>query len=412
MILIFEMVWPGTGHAVTNSATIQTIARAFPEQMVRVFAETTHLRELQSDPVLVNQANVSLRAIPISSRFLFRPHIVSFRRGLRELWTLWRALHDVPKHEPCLVMLISATPTAIFAGSLLARLMRRPIRVQVGLHGNLNDAFGWRSRNPVASAIDLHAALTCPHGGRVRFLVLENAIRKALTERLPTTADIVDVLPLPINQGEAEQAGAVQLTMPIRIGLVGQATEAKGVTPFLALARDFRRTHPDAVHFHLVGHPGAGIDVVAFDVLHDTMPYERLSRPRFCEALQRLHYVCLPLQPGYYALSASGALLDAITWLKPIIATRVPIVVDLFERFGDIGILCDDFDAMRDAIEALVRAPDQERYQRQVANLRRVQAGRLPAALASDYRAMIERGFPDLLAQPRRVPVQAVPARG
>ena len=66
MILVFEMVWPGTGHAVTNSATIQTIARGFPEQAVRVFAEATHLQELKSDPVLLKQPNVSLQAIPIS----------------------------------------------------------------------------------------------------------------------------------------------------------------------------------------------------------------------------------------------------------------------------------------------------------------------------------------------------------
>ena len=140
MILIFEMVWPGTGHAITNSATIQTIARGF-QQRVRVFAEATHLLELQSDGVLRCLPNITLRTIPISSRFLFRPHIVSFRRGVQELWTLLSALRDVPRDEPCLIVIISATPTAIFAASLLAKLMRRPIGVQVD-HGNLNDAFG------------------------------------------------------------------------------------------------------------------------------------------------------------------------------------------------------------------------------------------------------------------------------
>jgi hypothetical protein len=409
MILIFEMVWPGTGHAVTNSATIQTIARGFPEQAVRVFAESAHLRELGSDPVLLRQSNVSLHAIPISSHFMFRPHIVSFRRGLREFWTLLRGLRGVPAKEPCLIVLISATPTAICAASLLARLMRRRIGVQVGLHGNLNDAFGWRSRNPVARAIDLHGALTSRHGGRVRFLVLENAIRTALAAQIPAAAEVTDALPLPINQGEADQAQPATLTVPVRIGLVGQATEAKGTMPYLGLARDFRRTLPDAVSFHLVGHPGAGLDIGAFDVLCDPKPYVRFSRPQFVEKLQRLHYVCLPLQPEYYGLSASGALVDAITWLKPIIATRVPIIVDLFARFGDIGVLCDNMEAMRVAITALVRDPDRARYDRQIANLRRVQASRTPAALASAYRGLIERGFPGLLTRPCQAAAAGVP---
>jgi hypothetical protein len=59
MILVFEMIWPGTAHSVTNAAMIQTIARGFPEQKVRVFAEQSHLRELQSDSVLIQQENVS-----------------------------------------------------------------------------------------------------------------------------------------------------------------------------------------------------------------------------------------------------------------------------------------------------------------------------------------------------------------
>jgi hypothetical protein len=403
MILCFEMVWPGTGHTVTNSSIVQTIARALPEQSVRVFAESTHLRELQSDAVLLRLNNVSLRAIRISPRFMFRPHIVSMRRGLRELWTLLLALRDVPKQEPCLLMLLSATPTAIFSASLLARVTRRYIRVQVGLHGNLNDAFGWRPRNPVARAIDLHAALTRRDRGRVRFLVLENAVRAALADQIPSTADITDVLPSPVNEAEAEQAEPLKLTFPLRIGLVGQATEAKGIMAFLALARRFRQTRPDAFNFHLVGHPGAGIVIDEFDALHDELPYERLSRAEFLKRLCRLHYVCLPLQPSYYGLSSSGALIDAINWLKPIIATPVPIVVDLFARFGDIGLLCDDFNSMAIGIDSLARNPDQERYDRQVANLRVIRDSRIPTALATNYRAIVERGFPGLLTGPSRV---------
>ena len=53
-----------------------------------------------------------------------------------------------------------------------------------------------------------------------------------------------------------------------------------------------------------------------------------------------------PTSPAITNLSASGALLDAITWLKPIIANRIPFVANLFERYGDIGYLCDDPDQM------------------------------------------------------------------
>jgi hypothetical protein len=404
MILVLEMIWAGTAHSVANSAMIQTIANGFPEQQVCVLAEHSHLRELQSDPPLVRQPNVSFRTISISPHFLYRPQIVSFRRGLRELWTLLSVLRNVPGKEPCLIVLLSATPTAIFLASVLSKLMRRRIGVQVGLHGNLNDAFGWRSRNPLTRAIDLHAALIHRHRGRVRFLVLEDAIWRALAQRVPVAADATDVVPLPINPVDAEGAEPQPLSMPLRIGLVGQATEAKGITPFRQLASEFSQTLPHAMSFHLVGHPAAGADIKAFSVLREPTATWRLSRGEFNEKLRRLHYVCLPLEPAYYELSASGALVDAINWLKPIIATPVPMIVDLFARFGDIGVLCNDIDEMRSAIDTLARSPDQPRYDRQVANLRRLRAARSPLALAGNYRAITDGGFPGLLADTDRRP--------
>ena len=50
MILVFEMIWTGTMHAPGNSATIQTILAARPDQAVRVHAEATHLANLVPIP--------------------------------------------------------------------------------------------------------------------------------------------------------------------------------------------------------------------------------------------------------------------------------------------------------------------------------------------------------------------------
>jgi hypothetical protein len=86
-------------------------------------------------------------------------------------------------------------------------------------------------------------------------------------------------------------------------------------------------------------------------------------------------------------------LLDAITWLKPIIATRLPIVADLFSRFGNIGYLCDDPGALQTALEEIVTRPDPERYREQVAAMRRARDARMPSVLAERYRTILSERF-------------------
>jgi hypothetical protein len=398
MILVFEMLWTGTQHAVGNSATIQAIARGFPDQSVRVFADPSHLTELRNDPALTACTNVSFAPIAIHPVHRGKTHIVAWGRFRQEFATLRQALAQVPKGERCLVLLISATPTAIFAASLLARLAGQRVGVQVGLHGNLNDAFGWRPRNPLTRAFDLRSALTARHPKRLRFLVLEQGIRDTLATLLPMAALRTDVLELPINIAEVAGQSTPTFAPPIRIGLVGLATAAKGTELFLDIAREMTARYPGKVAFHHVGRLMPDADPAPFAVLAEPPSAAHLPRVEFTARLAALHYVFLPIREGYYNLSASGALLDAMTWAKPVITRALPIVTPHFRRFGEIGYLCDSDAAMRTAVDTILTTMDADRYARQIAAMQALRTARTPAALAATYRALIEREFPGLLS--------------
>src|SRR5690348_15453996 len=128
------MTWTGTTHAPGNSATLQTVALACPYQRVRVFADPSHLRELQRDSALTAYGNVAFSPIELSPHFRGKTHIVSARRFRQELATIRAGLAAAPRDEDCLILLLSATPTAIFAASLASRLSgsgRRRTGVQV-----------------------------------------------------------------------------------------------------------------------------------------------------------------------------------------------------------------------------------------------------------------------------------------
>jgi hypothetical protein len=398
MILVFEMLWVGTQHAPGNSATIQAIARGFPEQAVRMFADPTHLAELRADPALTACGNVDFAPIALYPALRGKTNRVAWGRFRQEFATLRHGLAQAPRGEKCLLMLISATPTAIFAASLLARLHPGRVGVQVGLHGNLNDAFGWRPRNPLIRAFNLRSALTARHPRLLRFMVLEQGIRDTLATLLPEAASRTDVLELPINVAEVAGQQAPDFVPPIRIGLVGLATAAKGTALFLEIACEMTARFPGKVTFHHVGRLTPEADPVPFAVLAEPPSTEHLPRAEFIARLSALHYVFLPISERYYNLSASGALLDAMTWAKPVIARALPIVSPHFRRFGDIGYLCDSDAAMRTAVESILTGMDADRYAGQVAAMQALRAARTPTALAVTYRALVEREYPGLLA--------------
>jgi hypothetical protein len=396
MILAYEACWTGVGHAATNSGLLQTVARAFPGQPIRVLADPSHLDELRRDKLLA-ACDIGFVAAPLSRHFRYRTAVVSPRRFAHEFAILAGALWRVPAGENVLLLLLSATPTAIFAAAALARLSRRRCAVQVVLHGNLNDAQGWRPRNPLPRAFDLKSAL---ERAPVRFLVLEPGILRELARLSPRGAARTDVLPHPVVAVEVDPAAAAAPPPPppLNVGFVGSATAGKGIEVFLAIARDFRARHGARVAFHLAGLIRQDSDPAAFAPLAHPVAPGHLPREQFTARLAALHYVMLPFRPEYYTFSASGGLLDAITWLKPVIATDMPIIADLFAEHGAFGVLCDDAAGLAAALETALAEGIGPRYQAWVATLRRVRDSRMPAALARRYRAIMAATFPGLLA--------------
>jgi glycosyltransferase involved in cell wall biosynthesis len=401
MILIFEMTWTGTVHAPVNCGVIQFVARAWPEQHVRVHADPTHLAELQRDPALTALPNIAFVPIEVSQRYRGRTHMVSFPRFWREFRTIRTALGKVPRKAGCLVLLTSTTATGTFAAAYAASLSGRRMGIQIGLHGNLSDATGWRPRNPLVRAFDTRSALQARFRAPVRFLVLEPAIRTALQSTLPAAAARTDVVRHPINAAEISTSDPPVPSPPIRIGFVGLGSEAKGFPTFLDIAARVKARHGDRVAFVHVGIVQAG-KTAGCDVLEDPPAHEHLSRAEFARRLAALHYVFLPFRRGYYDFSASGALIDAVTWLKPIITMRVPLSEQFFAESGEIGFICEDEAGMEAAVEGVLTEVNPERYARQIDALRGAREARRTEVLAECYREAVQLGFPRLLEQPVR----------
>ena len=102
-------------------------------------------------------------------------------------------------------------------------------------------------------------------------------------------------------------------------------------------------------------------------------PHEMISRNLFNDSLEKVTYACFPYPSNTYKFTASGAVLDAIIYLKPIIYIKNDYFDGIFREAGDIGYRCENEEEFISQILKLDNEPETDRYNLQVENLKKLQ---------------------------------------
>lgn len=394
MIAVAELSSRDLRHAPFNAMLLRVISLAAPQETVVFHADASHCARVQE---LLGEVppRLNFRPIRLSDHRSAQMTLVSLRRLWRDCVLLAGAVKQA-HGQRLLLVVASASATGIWAAWLTRWLPGARARaVQFMLHGEVSALRdNWRTRHPLYRRLDLRAAMQRCHASDFRYLVLEAPVAEVLMQEVPALQGCVDAFPLPVVESEGADWHAIDLASPIELGIVGVATRAKGFDIFVRLARNLAESAPGRLRFNVVGrvHP----DFAATDLTCLAAPvgFDDLRRADFVARLKRLHYVCLPFQGGYYEMGASGAVLDAITFRKPLIVLPSPMTEYLFATGGDIGHLCRDQAEMEAVLRQLASAPDAARYRRQVAAVDALYAARVPAAVAAGYRATLH-GFLD-----------------
>ena len=369
MILVVEPIFSNAHHAAPNAGTLRAILLAANDEPVVFAAHPLHhaaVQDILGDMDFMHFSRFDIEVLP--------PGGVSFRRFIsqaRSILGLTRRL------KARIVICLGTAPETLFACRLLA-MTRRGIRIIAVLHGNLDQANRWRSRDPRRRWFDDRASLAVTIHPAIQFVLFERSIERAATEIGLLPKDRCLVWPLPINEREALATPRRPDPRRIHIAFVGLAKRDKGFGDFLALARKVKAV-TGRLAFSLIGSLYG--EFPAEDLAQIDIPSRFLEREEFVRRLGEIDYVCLPLRNDTYTLTASGSLIDAIAALKPIIALPTPAVLDLFDG-GPVGYLCENLAAMEAVLKDADRLADSAAYTAFQTNLERQRAKRLPPALA------------------------------
>lgn len=380
MILLCELYFTDGGHVPFNAGLLSTVRAAFPKDDLIFLGAAAHIEELKKQVGQSLASSIVWEEIcPPSSGTSY------WKRFFVELKIIRHLLVSVSHDSPSRLVLTSGYPSTVLALKIarIFDLGHQP--VQVVLHG-LSGLVGRRRKHLLYRLQDMKTALTLLGNNNLQYLVLEQPIRDMVLEYLPSLSGKIEALDHPISPNGA-QFDAADFGKPIRFGFLGLADRSKGFPLFVRLANQTTKKYGWRAEFHAIGRlPKDGTQVDGAEVLTTKPANKRMSRANFVQGIIPLHYVVLPHEAVYYMLTASGVLLDAIMWEKPVLARRIPIFEAMFEKHGDIGYLFTDDMELMDIVDKILQASDKERYCTQVRNLRMVRKAREPETLAASYR--------------------------
>jgi hypothetical protein len=380
MMTLCELSFVDATHAPFNAGLLATIEEAFPKEEVVFLGAPAHIAELRQH---VGQRLA--RSIVWKEIVPPPPGTGYLQRFFCEMNIIRRVFRSLPREQTSRLILTSAYPSTILGLKIARWCGFRQVPVQIVLHG-MSGVVGERYRRPFRRLQDTRTALTLFGNGGIQYLVLEESIRSTVLNNVPVLRPHIRVLKHPIcpHEGVAQIS---EFSWPIRFGFLGLALKSKGFPLFLEIAQAIKPRYAEHAEFHAIGRlPEGGQPVKGLDVLATRPAAAQVSRTHFLTAVSELHFIVLPYDPVFYSLTASGVLLDAIAFQKPVIARKMPIFEAMFEKHGDIGYLFNDAAELQTIIEQILQKIDRSRYRQQVLNLGKLRQSRVPKALATMYR--------------------------
>lgn len=162
----------------------------------------------------------------------------------------------------------------------------------------------------------------------------------------------------------------------LRIGIPGAITPLRGLPEIRALLDGF----PDnGTRLYCISYCREKIDSPYFVFLNNTG--KLLSYEEYGTYITSMDMLLLLYKPGAYRFTASGAALEAIWQLKPIICLRNRYIEYLFDKFGPMGYICDDIRQIKNVIDTV----SHEQLMQFDANLRRAREALHPCNVIRQF---------------------------
>lgn len=337
MILIYEPWATDFHHYEFNKCFLKSILLCFKDEKILYVASKSHIDNLRTD---FNGANVEF--ITVNIRDYFKT------KKLYLLFNEFKNLLSLKKYRPRLTIVTDALPHTIFFFKFLF-----PKKEVVFVMHNILESLNRRNK---LYNIDYYTKFSIKYNiqqGVTKYLVLGQSIYKNVVKIIPDLSIYFVYTDHPYTFSHKENKALLRSRNYYNIGGIGYGVFDKGSHLIFEVENRLNKSQVKNINLFHVGK----LNFVIPDntLVKISTKDEFLSKVEYDELVSQLDFILFFYPVDSYKLTASGAIFDAISQNKPIIALKNDYFEAVFEKLGEIGYLANDFEELMSYILSVAR---------------------------------------------------------
>lgn len=373
VIIICEPQFKGHEHSQFNAALITVVQNAFPNKKILFLAEKEHIFHVQ-EILIKNSVNIKFKYknIKVIPQNLVDPLRFPFEYILfKKIFKLGKQLNS----ERIIINNIRR-PSIVSLKILMKKY--KDLKIIVVLHGILESIY-----NSPFKITELpfwfRYWILFGNNDQLRYLVLGSSIEKELLKELPSLKKYLISIDHPYFFSKKTPTKYSKEDNIIKFGFFGFGSIRKGIDMFFKLAEDISnektRYKPEFILIGNLQNQKFGpvtykkIDKIKNSAVFIPSNRKSLSLDEFERYANMLDYSIILHKPQEHRLTAMASFFDAISYLKPIISLNNPFVSYYFNKMGDIGYLCEDYNELKKLILKILNTNHSKKYYQQIDNI-------------------------------------------
>lgn len=374
-ITIIEANMTGLQHVPINSHFINMLGKIFSNETLELYCSKEHFDYLNIE----NENKILFHSIKVIS---------SKKQRIQKFFYELENSKRVINSDTDFIIFLSCFPNVqYFITRYLRKKKYQNKKVLLITHGEM-EGLRLRGKWKIWSYpfwVTLCSKVTPPKN--LRRLVLGESIYRNMLQY--KNFQNVDYINHPLEDIETK------LVLPknnnIVFGYIGTFLMAKGGDVLMKVSSHLNQQSTS--YFEIIGSSNLKENEQNSRIKQNSKLGQFISKEDYSELIRNISYACFPFPVDSYKYTASGAVLDAIAYLKPVIYISNDYFDYLFDNCGDIGYRCLNEDEFIKCILELDSNPEQNRYLQQIENMKKLKQKLLKENIICEFEKILNSFF-------------------